>query len=152
MGHEDCAPRGVGFGRQAASRDHDAQSRDVRGGSGQRGDHRAAHSGANARTAWVRIQSADHAVALVHGVVCQLCRGHGGGARQGAGRCSAARQSGDDGEPSACDGKTETVPGSKLRSGDMVLVEAGEFVPGDGEIVEGVASVDESAITGSRRQ
>jgi potassium-transporting ATPase ATP-binding subunit len=46
------------------------------------------------------------------------------------------------------DGKTETVPGSKLRSGDMCLVEAGEFVPGDGEIVEGVASVDESAITG----
>ena len=31
------------------------------------------------------------------------------------------------------DGKTETVPGSKLRSGDMVLVEAGEFVPGDGK-------------------
>jgi potassium-transporting ATPase ATP-binding subunit len=46
------------------------------------------------------------------------------------------------------DGKTETIPGSKLRSGDMCLVEAGEFVPGDGEIVEGVASVDESAITG----
>jgi K+-transporting ATPase ATPase B chain len=46
------------------------------------------------------------------------------------------------------DGKTETVPGSKLRSGDMCLVEAGEFIPGDGEIVEGVASVDESAITG----
>jgi potassium-transporting ATPase ATP-binding subunit len=46
------------------------------------------------------------------------------------------------------DGKAETVPGSKLRSGDMCLVEAGEFVPGDGEIVEGVASVDESAITG----
>jgi K+-transporting ATPase ATPase B chain len=46
------------------------------------------------------------------------------------------------------DGKTETVPGSKLRSGDLVLVEATEFVPGDGEIIEGVASVDESAITG----
>src|SRR6202047_1667557 len=46
------------------------------------------------------------------------------------------------------DGKTETVPGSKLRSGDLVLVEAGEFIPGDGEIVEGVASVDEAAITG----
>src|SRR6202167_3074767 len=46
------------------------------------------------------------------------------------------------------DGKTETVPGSKLRSGDMCLVEAGEFVPGDGEVIEGVASVDESAITG----
>ena len=40
------------------------------------------------------------------------------------------------------------VPSSKLRAGDMVLVAAGEFIPGDGEIIEGVASVDESAITG----
>jgi K+-transporting ATPase ATPase B chain len=46
------------------------------------------------------------------------------------------------------DGRTEKVPGSKLRSGDMVLVSAGEFIPGDGEVIEGVASVDESAITG----
>jgi K+-transporting ATPase ATPase B chain len=46
------------------------------------------------------------------------------------------------------DGKTDNVPGSKLRAGDIVLVTAGEFVPGDGEVVEGVASVDESAITG----
>jgi K+-transporting ATPase ATPase B chain len=46
------------------------------------------------------------------------------------------------------DGQTETVPGSKLRTGDIVLVAAGEFIPGDGEVIEGVASVDESAITG----
>src|ERR1700739_2967808 len=46
------------------------------------------------------------------------------------------------------DGTTETVASSKLRSGDVVLVAAGEFVPGDGEVIEGVASVDESAITG----
>jgi potassium-transporting ATPase ATP-binding subunit len=46
------------------------------------------------------------------------------------------------------DGSIETVPSSKLRTGDQVLVAAGEFVPGDGEVVEGVASVDESAITG----
>jgi K+-transporting ATPase ATPase B chain len=46
------------------------------------------------------------------------------------------------------DGKTEKVPGSKLRAGDVVLVSAGEFIPGDGEVIEGVASVDESAITG----
>jgi len=45
-------------------------------------------------------------------------------------------------------GKTEQVPSSKLRSGDMVMVSAGEFIPSDGEITEGVASVDESAITG----
>jgi K+-transporting ATPase ATPase B chain len=47
-----------------------------------------------------------------------------------------------------CDGKTEACPSSKLRSGDLVLVCTGEFIPGDGEVVEGVASVDESAITG----
>ena len=46
------------------------------------------------------------------------------------------------------DGCTETVPSSKLRTGDLVLVKAGEFIPGDGEIIEGIASVDESAITG----
>jgi K+-transporting ATPase ATPase B chain len=45
-------------------------------------------------------------------------------------------------------GETETVPSSKLRSGDVVMVAAGELVPGDGEVIEGVASVDESAITG----
>jgi K+-transporting ATPase ATPase B chain len=46
------------------------------------------------------------------------------------------------------DGSTEEIPGSKLRAGDIVKVVAGEFIPGDGEVVEGVASVDESAITG----
>ncbi|ESS73651.1 potassium-transporting ATPase B chain [Methyloglobulus morosus KoM1] len=40
------------------------------------------------------------------------------------------------------------VSGSTLRKGDVVLIEAGDFVPGDGEVIEGVASVDESAITG----
>jgi K+-transporting ATPase ATPase B chain len=46
------------------------------------------------------------------------------------------------------DGNIDKTPSSKLRSGDIVSVSAGEFIPGDGEIVEGVASVDESAITG----
>jgi potassium-transporting ATPase ATP-binding subunit len=45
-------------------------------------------------------------------------------------------------------GAIEVVASSKLRSGDIVLVAAGEFIPGDGEVIEGVASVDESAITG----
>jgi K+-transporting ATPase ATPase B chain len=48
----------------------------------------------------------------------------------------------------ADDGSIEQVPSSKLRAGDVVLVSAGEFIPSDGEIIEGVASVDESAITG----
>src|SRR5277367_6733861 len=45
-------------------------------------------------------------------------------------------------------GQIEKVPSSKLRSGDTVVVCACEFIPSDGEIIEGVASVDESAITG----
>src|ERR1700726_4863668 len=45
-------------------------------------------------------------------------------------------------------GTIETVPSAKLRSGDVVVVAASELVPGDGEVIEGVASVDESAITG----
>jgi K+-transporting ATPase ATPase B chain len=46
------------------------------------------------------------------------------------------------------DGQRETVSASALRAGDVVRVEAGQMIPGDGEIIEGVASVDESAITG----
>jgi K+-transporting ATPase ATPase B chain len=45
-------------------------------------------------------------------------------------------------------GGDELVSASLLRTGDRVRVDAGELIPGDGEIVEGVASVDESAITG----
>jgi len=46
------------------------------------------------------------------------------------------------------DGKIEQIASSKLRAGDLVRVVASEFIPSDGEILEGVASVDESAITG----
>ena len=44
--------------------------------------------------------------------------------------------------------RVEEVPGTELTLGDHVVVEAGEIIPGDGDVVEGVASVDESAITG----
>ena len=42
----------------------------------------------------------------------------------------------------------ETISSTKLRAGDFVVIEAGQVIPTDGEVVEGVASVDESAITG----
>lgn len=42
----------------------------------------------------------------------------------------------------------QQVPADRLRKGDVVLVEAGDIIPGDGEVVEGVAAVDESAVTG----
>ena len=45
-------------------------------------------------------------------------------------------------------GATRDVPASQLRRGDVVEVAAGETIPGDGEVIDGIASVDESAITG----
>jgi potassium-transporting ATPase ATP-binding subunit len=45
-------------------------------------------------------------------------------------------------------GEEVVVPSSSLRKGDVVVIDAGELIPGDGEVVEGIASVDESAITG----
>ncbi|MGW7191911.1 potassium-transporting ATPase subunit KdpB, partial [Streptomyces sp. NPDC054838] len=53
---------------------------------------------------------------------------------------TVARRLADSGE--------ESVPGTGLRVGDLVVCEAGDVIPGDGDVVEGVASVDESAITG----
>ncbi len=44
--------------------------------------------------------------------------------------------------------REEQVPGTDLKIGDLVVCEAGDVIPGDGDVVEGVASVDESAITG----
>ncbi|MCY2950830.1 MAG: potassium-transporting ATPase subunit B, partial [Planctomycetota bacterium] len=46
------------------------------------------------------------------------------------------------------DAEYEYVTASELRKDDVVLIEAGDFVPADGEVIEGIASVDESAITG----
>ncbi|MGH9627079.1 MAG: potassium-transporting ATPase subunit KdpB [Bryobacteraceae bacterium] len=45
-------------------------------------------------------------------------------------------------------GELENVPASKLRAGDEVICEAGDLIPGDGEVIDGIATVDESVITG----
>ncbi|MBC7926936.1 MAG: potassium-transporting ATPase subunit B, partial [Bryobacteraceae bacterium] len=45
-------------------------------------------------------------------------------------------------------GRIEEVAASKLRSGDVVVCETGDLIPGDGEVIEGIATVDESVITG----
>jgi K+-transporting ATPase ATPase B chain len=51
-------------------------------------------------------------------------------------------------QPGQADAREEPVPGTQLQLGDHVVVAAGEIIPGDGDVVEGIASVDESAITG----
>ncbi len=51
-------------------------------------------------------------------------------------------------QPGQASFREEDVPGTQLTLGDFVVVQAGQIIPGDGDVVEGVASVDESAITG----
>ena len=53
-----------------------------------------------------------------------------------------------DWQPGQASPREEEVPGTQLAVGDVVVVEPGQLIPGDGDVVEGVASVDESAITG----
>ena len=93
------------------------------------------------------VPAPDHRLALVHGALRQLRRGDGRGARQGAGRHPARHEEGHARAASA-QRREETVSSSELRKGDIVLVREGEIVPGDGEVIEGVAYVNEAAITG----
>lgn len=74
---------------------------------------------------------------------------------EGRGKAQAAALRGTKQEVSAKklmaprqDATRQRVPGSSLRKGDVVLVEAGDLIPGDGEVIEGVATVNEAAITG----
>ncbi len=91
-------------------------------------------------------------LALVHRAVRQLRRGHGGRARQGAGGVAPegpARSPGQAPPPAeARRRRARSSPASQLRKGDVFLVEAGELIPADGTVVEGIASVNEAAITG----
>ncbi len=84
-------------------------------------------------------------VALVHGALRQLRRSAGGRPGPGPGRDPAAHPGGDHRQAARrTTGATSEISAGELRKGDLVLVEAGEIIPGDGEVVEGIASVDES--------
>ena len=96
-----------------------------------------------------RLQSPDRPVAVVHRAVRQLRRSDGRSARQGAGRRAAQDQDGFRWQSAfVSSGKLEQVPASQLRAGDIVVCEAGDIIPGDGEVIDGIATVDESVITG----
>ena len=96
-----------------------------------------------------RLHPADRHLALVHRALRQLRRGDGRGARQGPGRHPAQDPHRRPGQATATPAAPiQTVSATELRRGDLVLVEAGDLIPGDGEVVEGVASVNEAAITG----
>ena len=96
-----------------------------------------------------RVRRPGVALALVHGAVRQLRRGDGRRAGQGAGRNAAQDPRRDDGATCASPtGRSIEKASSALQVGDLCVVTAGEVIPGDGDIVEGIATVDESAITG----
>ena len=121
-----------------------------------RGDRRRLHHGArDRRPDGVRL--ADHGLALAHGRVRQPGRGGRRGPRQGPGRGAAPgpyrhrRPPADRLAARRRPGRGDRRAGAGTAScvqGDVVVVEAGETIPGDGDVVEGIASVDESAITG----
>ena len=90
----------------------------------------------------------DRHLALADRALRELRRGDRRGPRQGAGERAPGDAHDDDRAPSLGDGGVEDVPAPELQRGDVVVVEAGEIIPADGEIIEGVGSVDESAITG----
>ena len=96
-----------------------------------------------------RVQPADHAVAVVHRAVRQLRRSHGGGPRQSAGRHAAQGALGDHRQSLARRRRRSRRSPVRSCAPEMwCWFPPGEFIPSDGEIIEGVASVDESAITG----
>ena len=100
------------------------------------------------------VQLADRGLAMADGAFRQPGRGGGRRARQGAGRNAAQSQGRHHGATPQRLGTRragladEDVAAPLLQQGDFVVVKAGQVIPGDGDVVEGIASVDESAITG----
>ncbi|TGK13027.1 K(+)-transporting ATPase subunit B [Leptospira fletcheri] len=84
---------------------------------------------------WATVLFANFAEALAEG--------------RGKARAESLRKTRRETQARKLTGNSETkVPASQLRTGDKVICEAGDIIPGDGEVVDGIASVDESAITG----
>ena len=141
---EDRKTRAVGLGTKTKPAQDDEQSCDVCGRD-RKCDHDRSALQARRR---VQVQSADHTLAVVHRVIRELCRSDGEG--RGKAQADTLRKARSETVANLLksDSIVEQTPSSKLKAGDLVIVSAGEFIPSDGEIIEGVASVDESAITG----
>ena len=111
----------------------------------------AAGTGRHGRRAG-RLHLRGRVLAVVHRAVRECGRGARRRARQGAGRCAAcgaqARVREGARRAEAIRQHQPSRAERRLAAGSIVLVEAGDTIPADGEVIDGVASVDESAITG----
>ena len=135
--------------RQARPAADDQEPRDVRGRGRGRADHGDLPARPRDRRSEPRLHLPDHPVAVVHGAVRQFRRSRRRRPRQGAGRIAAKTRTESQAKLLTGSDKTyRLVPGTSLKVGDIVLVEAGDNIPSDGEVIEGVASVNEAAITG----
>src|SRR5262249_12788330 len=94
-----------------------------------------------------RLRIPDRPVAVVHGAVRQFRRGGCRRPPQGAGR-GVSTPAPRDASPGAGGGCHNFTPSTSLRVGDVVPVEAGHPIPSEGEVIEGIDSVNEAALTG----
>ena len=129
-------------------RHHDEEPGDVRGGGGRRADHRARVRDWRAAAPdlgftfqitlwlWFTVLFANFAEAMAEG--------------RGKAQADTLRKTKTETVAHRLKngGKIEDVAASQLRQGDVVVCEPGDIIPGDGEVIEGIATVDESAITG----
>ncbi len=112
-----------------------------------RGEAPTSFIGAVAICLWFTVLFANFAEALAEGRGKAQAEALRRARRETLARRLHTRSAGQGSQPRR-DAPVDTVPSTSLRQGDLFLVEAGDAIPADGEIVEGIASVDESAVTG----
>ena len=148
VGQPDRQGRAGRFAAQVRPAHPGAQSGDVRGRSDRAGGYDHPHQQLPRRSHIAgRIRIADRAVAVVHGRLRELRRSDGRG--RGKAQADNLRKTRTQTQARQIkQGQEIMVPATSLRRDDVVMVKAGEVIPGDGEVIEGVAAVNEAAITG----